>query len=243
MERVRYERQGAVGVVTLDDGKANAIQDEFLAGLGAALDRAQADDEVGALLVAGRPGCFSGGLDLKTLPALPRAALRATCRRFGEGMLRLAAFPKPVVAAVSGHALAGGCVLLLCCDFRLGAAGPFRIGLNEVAIALPLPTFVIELARDALAPAALHEALLTGRAYDPEAAVRAGYLHEVHAAEALFDRALERAQALASLPGAAFAETKRRVKAEALRRGAATNEAELGAFFAGPFAAAGGGAD
>src|SRR5204863_9086655 len=124
--------RGAVGVITLDDGKANAIQAQFLEGLRDALDRAEGDPEVGAVVIGGRAGMFSAGLDLKVLPALPRAEMRTTCLLFGHAMLRDYEFPKPVVAAVTGHALAGGCVLLLTCDFRLGAAGPYRIGLHEV---------------------------------------------------------------------------------------------------------------
>ena len=237
MERIKYEARGPVAVIRLDDGKANAIQGELLAQLDGCLDRAERDPEITAVVLTGRAGYFSAGLDLRTLPTLSRPDLRRTILDFGRVMLRVHACPKPTVAAVTGHALAGGCVLLLACDFRLAARGPFKIGLNEVAIGLPLPTFVLELARATLTPAALHEALLLAKVYDPEGALAAGYLHELAEAGDLAERAMAQARDLGVLPPVAYSETKRRLKELAIRRGVETAEAEIDAFFTtGPFA-------
>lgn len=237
MERLHSERRGRVALLRMDDGKANAIQGEFLEQLSAALDAFEADDGVRAVALAGRPGYFSAGLDLKTLPLLPRDEFRRVVLEYGRLMLRLHGFPKPVVGVVTGHALAGGCVLLLGCDHRIGAAGPFKIGLHEATIGLPLPTFVLEMARPALSPTHLHEATLAGRIYDPEGARAAGYLHEVQPPETALDAGLAAADALGALVPSAFALTKRRLKGEAIRRGLETAEADIDAFLAGgPFA-------
>jgi enoyl-CoA hydratase len=219
MERIRYERKDGVGLVTLDDGKANAMQGEFIEALGRLLDSAEKDAEVGALVLTGRPGFFSAGLDLKVLPTLPGGALREVLIGFFRTMLRVHAFPKPVVAAVNGHALAGGCVLALACDQRLGAEGSYRVGLSEVAVGIALPSVVIELASPALNPVRRREAMLFGRVYDPAGAREVGFLHELCPPEALLERALSAAAALAALPGAAFVETKRRLTAATLQRG------------------------
>jgi enoyl-CoA hydratase len=236
MTRIHAERRENVAVLRMDDGKVNAIQGAFIDELGEALDRASEDRAVGAVLVVGRDGVFSGGLDLKTLPGLPRAELIDTIGRYSRLMLRLFGFAKPAVAAVSGHALAGGCVLALACDVRIGAKGAFRIGLNEVAIGLPLPTFVVELARASVAPAHHADALLGGRIYDPEGARDVGYLQELEEPAALFERALARAEALARLPAAAYRETKQRLRGPALERGERALADDLSAFLErGPF--------
>lgn len=237
MERVRYEPKGSAALLRMDDGKANAIQGEFLEQMDRAMTLAEADPEVRAIVIAGRDGFFSGGLDLKVLPSLDRETLRRTVLDFGRQMIRIFRSPKPVVAAVTGHAIAGGTVLALACDRRLGAAGPYKIGLSEVAIGLPLPAFVIEMARAVLAPSARFEAMGTGRIYDPDEARAAGYLDEVHELRAVVEAANIQANVLGALPALAFSETKRRLKLDAVRRSEETLEPEIDYFLrSGPFA-------
>jgi enoyl-CoA hydratase len=237
MQRVHYERRDDVALVRIDDGKVNAIQDEFLTQLGDALDRTLADESARALVLVGRPGYFSAGLDLKVLPELPRAELRRVGVAYGRLMLRLHGFPRPVVGVATGHALAGGCVLLLACDRRIGAGGPFKIGLSEATIGVPLPAFVVEMARGALLPSALPEALLAGRAYDPESARAVGYLHEVCDPAAALGRGLALAREIGWLPALSYRQTKQRLKAPALEQAAKTTEADVDEFLTvGPFA-------
>ena len=138
-----------VAVIDLDDGKANALGFDVLAGLESALDRAEADD-VSAVVIVGREGKFSAGFDLKVMTSGPEGARDMLGRGALLG-LRMYMFPKPVVLAVTGHALAMGAILLCCADVRVGADGPFKIGLNEVAIGMPVPGFAVGICQDRLA--------------------------------------------------------------------------------------------
>lgn len=204
---VRYEPRDALALITLDDGKANAVSPALIAALHAALDRAER--EASAVVLAGRPGRFSAGFDLNIMTGGVEG-MRALVTAGAEVALRLFLFPRPLVIACTGHALAAGAVFLNAGDLRIGAHGNFKIGLNEVAIQIPLPVFALELARARLAPRWLTQAVTQARLFDPAGACEAGYLDEVVAAEALLDTAMQRATALAALPDPAFRLTKER---------------------------------
>ena len=210
---VRYQKEGTVAVVTMDDGKANALGHEMIAAIHAALDRAQAD-AAHAVVLAGRPGRFCAGFDLRVLTAGRDVAVPLV-RAGGSLFMRLYGLPVPVVAACTGHALAGGALLLLVSDARIGAEGAFKLGLNEVAIGIPLPILVRRLAEDRLETRRRVEATLLATVYEPAAAREVGYLDEVVGEEAVLARALERARELGRLPPRAFATSK-----ESIRRGA-----------------------
>lgn len=221
--------ENGIARIALDDGKANAINPRLLSGISAALDRAEQEQASGVVL-HGRSGCLSGGLDLKTLPALPPEALREALSHFTEVMLRIFTFPRPVVVAATGHAIAGGAVLALAGDERFGADGAFRVGLNETAIGLSLPRFVVEMAERSLPASSLHRVLLTGELFDPAEARRLGLLDRVLPPADLLAEAIARAQILAQLPKAAYADNKRALRAEAAERGRAAWQGELDAF-------------
>ncbi|MFN8641661.1 MAG: crotonase/enoyl-CoA hydratase family protein [Candidatus Binatia bacterium] len=204
---VRYEHRDAVALITLDDGKANAISPALAAALNGALDRAER--EAAAVVLAGRPGRFSAGFDLSVMTAGVES-MRALVLAGAELALRLYTFPRPLVLACTGHALAAGAVFLCAGDLRIGAEGPFKIGLNEVSIQLPLPVFAMELARSRLSPRWFTRAVTQARLFDPATACAAGYLDETAPVEALLDVALQRAAQLAALPDPAFRLTKDR---------------------------------
>src|SRR5262249_72380 len=163
---VNYETKDRIARITLDDGKVNAMSLGFFEALGAALDRAERELP-GAVVIAGRPGIFSAGLDLKLLPPLGAADLRTTLHSFARTMLRVFLFPIPTVAAVSGHAIAGGALLMFACDLRVVADGPARLQLNETAIGLALPSWAILIARSAIPSRWRTEAMLHARPYSP----------------------------------------------------------------------------
>jgi len=223
---VCYERRDAIALITLDDGKANALSPPTVAALNAALDRAERE-AAGAVVLAGRPGRFSAGFDLRVMTGGPQALFDLVTAG-AELALRLYEFPRPVVAACTGHALAAGAVLLCAADLRIGAHGDFKIGLNEVAIQLPLPVFAMELARARLAPRHFTQAVTQARIYDPTGASAIGYLDEVVAAEALLDTARAHATRLAGLPDPAFRLTKQRERGAIVARIRATLEADIG---------------
>jgi enoyl-CoA hydratase len=216
--RIRYENEGGIARITLDDGKANAMSTQWFGELGAALDRAEAD-AAGALLVRGRPRFFSGGLDLKLLPSLAPAGLRELSETFARTLLRVHAFPLPTVACVTGHAIAGGAVLAFACDARFATEGPYRIQMNEVAIGIPLPSWMVFIGEAAIPPTARNEALLHARGYAPAEALARGIVDGVGADPEATERlASERARSLLALNRAAYAESKRRLREAGVRR-------------------------
>ncbi len=203
---VGFELRDDVAVLQLDDGKANALSPHVLTALSSALERAK--EEAKSVVIAGRPGVFCAGFDLKIMGSGGKAAIElvmAGC----EVLLQLYEHPQPVVAACTGHAMAGGAALLLCCDHRVGVEGDFSIGLNEVRIGLPMPIFISELARDRLARTAFLPATLGAKVHSPAMAVSAGFLDELENADDVMAKALKRAASLAELPTNAYASTKR----------------------------------
>lgn len=212
-EPVEYATRDTVAEITLDDGKVNAMTFAFFEALAAALDRAE-KERPGALVIAGRPGAFSAGLNLKVLPTLGAEDLRATMLAFGRTMLRVFTFPIPTVAAVTGHAIAGGAMLAFACDLRVMADGPFRIHLNETAIGLALPTWAIMLAQSAVPPRWHTEAILHARPYSPEQALERGIVDAVaRPAAGVLQQAREAAAPLAALDQPAYALSKVRHRA------------------------------
>ncbi len=206
---VTVELLDGVALVRLDDGKANALGLAALEGLEAALEQAERDAK--ATVLIGREGRFCAGFDLKQMMSGPEAA-RALVLRGAETFLRLYAHPQPLIIACSGHALAGGSLVVLTGDLRLGVPGPFRIGLNELAIGMPLPILAHELAHDRLDPRFFIEATLGAGQFSPERAVEVGYLDRLVEPTRLLDTALEEASRLASLSGPAYALSKRSIR-------------------------------
>ena len=218
-ETVRYAVEEGVAVLRVDDGKANAMSPAVLDALHEGLDRA-IKDEAGALVLVGRPGRFSGGFDLSVMREGPAAAVRMVARG-AELSSRLFDCPVPVVIGATGHAIALGAVLLLSADERIGAEGDYKIGLNEVQIAMTLPEFAIVLAQERLSKRHLQRAVNQAEIYDPSGAVDAGFLDRTVPLESVETEAIALARGLAErLDAKAHRETKaalRRVAAERLR--------------------------
>lgn len=209
-EPVTYELGEGVATVRMDDGKVNALSRTMLAGIGAALDKAEADEAV--VVLTGRPGIFSAGFDLRVL----RGGGPDAVAMLQEGFLlaeRLLSYPRPVVIACPGHAIAMASFLLLSPDYRIGAAGDFRITANEVAIGLVMPRAAVELCRQRLAPAYLHRAVALAEVFSPEQAVTAGFLDAVVAPEDLDEAAADAGRRLAELNMTAHRVTKERTRA------------------------------
>ncbi|QJD59620.1 crotonase/enoyl-CoA hydratase family protein [Pseudomonas sp. gcc21] len=203
-----------VAEITLDDGKANALSLAMLEALLKALDEAAAADC--AVLISGRPGIFSGGYDRKLIDAGgPECdAMRAAGDRLTMAMLD---FPAPLVIASTGHTMAKAAFMLLLADYRIGIDGPFKTGLNEVAIGMTMPDAAMPQARARLNPGWLSRCALQSEILTPQQAVQAGFYDELVSAEQLLDRAREKVQSLARLDRKAYRET-RRLMNEPLRK-------------------------
>jgi len=208
-EPLTYSLEDSVAVVRMDDGKANALSVAMIDALLAALDRAER--EAKAIVLAGRDERFCAGFDLRVMMSGPEQAV-ALLTRGGDLLLRLYDAAIPLVIACTGHALAGGALVVLTGDVRIAAQGAFKIGLNEVSIGLPVPVLAMELARDRLVTTELHRATLLAQIYTPDEALRAGYVDEVVPADQLLARAKAEAARLGALPAQAYRATKTRLR-------------------------------
>jgi enoyl-CoA hydratase len=206
---VGYELTDGVATVTLDDGKVNVLSLPMQAAINAALDRAEADGAI--VVLAGRTGVFSAGFDLNTLGAGGADGIAMAHGGFALAA-RLLVFPNPVVAACTGHAVAMGLFLVLSCDYRVGADGPFKLTANEVAIGLSLPESAIAILRHRVAPAVLNRAAVLAEVFGPGNAVEAGILDEVVAPEDAVATAQKHARSLLALDRHAHAVTKQRLR-------------------------------
>jgi enoyl-CoA hydratase len=211
MAQWQIEREGDVAILSLDDGKANALLVPEFEGLEAALDEIE-KSSAHSVVLTGRPGYFSAGLNLKAIGGLSLDEKKQLVTAMGRAVIKLFLFPRPVVAAVSGHALGGGAMLALAADTRICADGTFRIGLNEVQVGLFVPSYAIELARAAVSSSRLTDLVMHGRVLSPMEALSMHIAEGVHAPEALRAAAMIRARDLAQLAGTGYAITKRLVR-------------------------------
>jgi enoyl-CoA hydratase len=211
-DATRVEIGDGIAWITLDDGKVNALSSARLGEIEEALDHAERADAVAVL--TGREGIFSAGFDLGTFQRGSAASVEMV-RAGAELVLRLLAFPRPVLGVCTGHAYPMGAFLMLASDVRLGAAGPFRIGMNEVAISITVPKFAVELARHRLTAPGFAR-ITTAAMFGPEEAQRLGYLDRVLAPDELPRAAQEEAQRLRALPAASYAATKARINQQAI---------------------------
>ena len=219
MEPYRLSWRDGIAEIRLSCGRANALNPLSLTAIDRALDQALGAGARG-VVVTGYDRFFSAGLDLVTLYDLAPTSLDAFMREFDRVMLRVFAFPRPLVAAIGGHAIAGGCVLALAADVRVMAIGPARIGLNEVRLGLPFPASALEIARHAVSPTFLEAVLGEGELYGaPQALVR-GLVQDLTAGDVAAS-SHEACRRLAVSPAGPFAGIKAALRAPALERAGA----------------------
>jgi enoyl-CoA hydratase len=213
-EVLQYSVLERVATIHHDDGSANVLRSDVFERYFELLDTAEADESVGAVVLRGRDGFFSAGMDLKWMQEIGHDELGT----IGPDMARLAhrlfLFPKPVIAAVTGHAIAGGAVILLACDSSICVEGDFKIGLNEVSLGIPFGGFAMQLAQAHLVPAAFGSGLLHGGTFAPARALELGYVDELVAAEDFDARIAETAARVAELPAFAYRATKLAMRGE-----------------------------
>jgi len=222
---VTYEHQDSIARIIMDDGKVNVMSETMLDALGAAFDEAERDGAV--TILSGREGVFSAGFDLKVLASEDAGAVHRMMLKGANLALRIMTFPRPVVCICTGHCMPMGVFLLLASDVRIGADGPFLIGLNEVAIGLTLPAFAVELARTRMTPPWFNRALVTGERIGPAQAVEAGFLDMLAPPAELEARAMEYARQLATLDMPSHAATKMKVRGPATGAVRSAIEAEI----------------
>jgi enoyl-CoA hydratase len=220
--------EDGIAIMTMAHGKANALDVEFCNALAERFD-ALRNDPAKAVILTAEGKIFSAGVDLKRLvdngPAYVREFLPSLHRLYEAVFFH----PKPVVAAINGHAIAGGCVLAACADRRIIAQGMSRVGVTELLVGVAFPPLAFEVVRSVVPERFLPEVLYSGATYDTDTAVERGWIDEVVEAEDLMEDALAVAQELAELPPAAFAMTKAQIREPARDRlaksGAAAEQA------------------
>jgi enoyl-CoA hydratase len=220
------ERSLHEGILTLRlaHGKASALDVELLEALLRELEGVAED--VRALILTGTGSIFSAGVDLFRLTEGGADYVRRFLPLLSRVVRALFAFPRPVVVAANGHAVAGGCVLVLAADVRLIAAGTGRIGLPELLVGVPFPAAALEVVRFAVPRDKVQSLVYTGRTLPPQEALAAGLVDEVVPAEDLLARAQEVAHQLALIPPQAYRLTKQSVRAVALERMERAGEAQ-----------------
>jgi enoyl-CoA hydratase len=207
-----------IAIVTLANPPMNAMNACQLEQLAALFEGLAADRAVRAAVVAAEGPAFSAGLDLKSVPHLDRLGQRRLVDALNDCFGTLYSWPKPLVAAVNGHAIAGGLILALCADWRVVADVAMQVSLAEVRVGVTFPVAPIEVARSELAPATARRLILLGETLDAEGARAQGVFDECVQAGGLLERAVEQARRHAELPPQAFATTKRELRSRALER-------------------------
>ncbi|MFI6502715.1 enoyl-CoA hydratase/isomerase family protein [Nonomuraea typhae] len=223
---IEVETSGEITVVRLAHGKVNALDLELCREIAATAREADAG-RAGAVVLTGSGRAFSAGVDLERVMSGGADYVEAFLPALSEAFRALFDLGKPVVAAINGHAIAGGCVLAAACDHRVMAEG--TIGVPELLVGVPFPAAALEIMEYALGPVAARRAILDGRNHPAAEALALGFVDEVTSQETLLERALAVAGRLAAtIPADAFRHTKRQLHAGAAGRlGAETETARL----------------
>lgn len=208
---IKIEPRDGVTVVRMEHGKVNAFDPELMRGLLDALAGPECA-AAPAVVLTGTGAVFSAGVDLRRLTEGGPDYVEAFLPVLGEAFFEAFTFPKPLVAAVNGHAIAGGCVLACACDYRIMADGAGRIGTPELSVGVPFPVMALEILRLTVPAHRLQALIYRGLTCTPAEAAANGLIDETAAPEAVVDRAVEVAARLGALPPASFALTKRVIR-------------------------------
>ena len=202
---ISYQLEDGIATLTISNGKVNAISPDVIAAFNAALDQAEADRAI--VIITGQPGILSGGYDLKVMTSGPQNAINPVAA--GSTLSRrMLSHPYPLIVACPGHAVAKGAFILLSADYRVGAEGPFSIGLNEVLIGMTMHHVGIELARDRLRKNFFNRSVINGEMFNPQQALEAGFLDAVVAPEELMNAAKAMATQMKKINMTAHKNTK-----------------------------------
>ncbi len=198
-----------VGVITLDNGKSNPINPDLIKELEEALDGLQSDKKVRAVVLSSKSEkFFSNGFDLPHFYHQPEEHFKQFFRAFDDFTLKLYALPKPTIAAINGHAVAGGCVLAICCDYRIMAKGNILMGLNEVKLGVPVPYPADLMLHQKIGTQKAQQMLESGNFYPPEHLMMLGLVDQVSEPDMVLAEAIEKGKELANHPPQAFAAIK-----------------------------------
>ena len=214
---IEFEIQSNIATLRLADGKVNAMNIEWCQLLSQKLAELESNDDVHAVVLTSGQRVFSAGVDLKRVVAEPPSYVQpfidSLCKCFRDAFI----FPKPLVVAINGHAIAGGCIVASCGDFRV-ATSRSRIGLPELRVGVPLPAIAVEIVRRVASPMALQAMLNSGANYRGDAAIEVGLTDAIVEKDELLESALEHAKRLAGIPSVTFQLMKQQMREPSLAR-------------------------
>jgi enoyl-CoA hydratase len=227
MGKLTYTIEDRVAVIHMDDGKANAFDFEMFAEINAALDQAEGH-QAGLVIFEGRQGLFCGGLNLKLLPTLDPPRILDLVTQFGRTMSRIFLFPAPTVAAIAGHAIAGGLQLAFACDRRYAQEGPYRIQMNEMMTGMVLPSWMLHISTRVIPVECQDEVLLHAATYSPAKAMEKKLLNGVFpSGKDMVSAVKESCRDLMMIDRSAYAYTKRLMHGPGLEEALARLPMEL----------------
>jgi enoyl-CoA hydratase/carnithine racemase len=206
---IHIEHEGSVAIAKLERGPTNALNLELIQALSETLQQVRLDPEVRGLVLCGNEKFFSIGFDIPQLFPLDREGFRTFYQAFNRACIDLYTLPKPTMAAITGHAIAGGSILALCCDYRFIAEGRKLMGLNEIKLGVPIPYPGDCVLRQLVGTRIAREMTEIGDFYQSEVLLRMGVVDDVLPAEHVLSRAVERAESHGAYPQRAFAMIKR----------------------------------
>jgi len=204
---IETSREDGTVILRLAHGRANAMDTELLRALRQALEPKRLGD-ARAVVITAAGAIFSAGVDLPRVLSGGRDYLAEFLAELSGAFRELFVVPRPVIAAVNGHAIAGGCVVACACDYRLMARGGGRIGLPELRVGVPFPISASEILRHAIGVGRAQRAMLVGHNVEAQDSVEHGFIDELVEPERLMERALEVAATMAAAPPDSYARTK-----------------------------------
>lgn len=209
-------KDGNISTITLDDGKANVFSSKMSQDINQCLDEVATEE--GCLIITGKEGMFSAGLDLKTIQSGDTDKIIEMSTAAFKLLARIFSFPRPVIAACSGHGIALGTFLLCCCDYRIGVKGDFMIGANEMRTNMVIPDPILELIKFRVAQSHKYRAILGAEMYSIDKALDAGLLDEIVSPDDLAKTVNEKAKDLATMGHPSYTMTKELFIAEPLKK-------------------------
>ena len=209
-------KDGNISTMILDDGKANVFSSQMSKDVNDCLDEVATDD--GCLIITGREGMFSAGLDLKTIQSGDIELIQEMSISAFKLLARIFSFPRPVIAACSGHGIALGTFLLCCCDYRIGVKGDFMVGANEMRTNMVIPDPILELIKFRVSQSHKYRAVLGAEMYSLDKAIEAGLMDEIVPAESLMHAANEKAKDLSTMGHPSYSMTKELFIADPLKK-------------------------
>ena len=210
------KKDGNISTIIIDDGKANVFSAQMSRDINECLDEVATEE--GCLIITGREGMFSAGLDLKTIQSGDIELIQEMSINAFKLLARIFSFPRPVIAACSGHGIALGTFLLCCCDYRIGVKGDFMVGANEMRTNMVIPDPILELIKFRVSQSHKYRAVLGAEMYSLDKAIEAGLMDEIVPAETLMNAANEKAKDLSTMGHPSYSMTKELFIADPLKK-------------------------